>query len=742
MSTDVLGTGDIRPRPEPAAELPEQSVQGAVRDLGDGLHQLDLLVEGAHCGGCLARIEGALNDAPGVAHARLNLTARHLVVRWSGTTAEADRLATLVRNLGYGVAPFDPAAADDGDQREQKALLRALAVAGFAAANVMLLSISIWAGHDLGMAAETRTLFHWISALIALPAVAYAARPFYRSAARALAAGHLNMDVPITLAVLLACGLSLHQTIIGAEHAYFDSATALVFFLLIGRFLDRRARGKARSAAHMLLAMQSRTVALRTVDGQVRQVPAEAVAVGDTVVVAPGERIGVDGDVVFGTSDLDMSAITGETTSVAARTGTHVHAGTISRTGQLAIEVTATGDDTLLAGIVRLLADAEQRKSRFVILADRIARAYAPVVHVLALATFAGWWLAGAAWQDALLYATAVLIITCPCALALAVPAVQVIASGRLFRAGVLLKSGAALERLAGIDTIMFDKTGTLTDGTPRLAGIDPPDPTALDDAAPLAAASLHPLARGIVQAAGMAKPDPAAIETPGMGIALSTPKGEIRLGSAEWCGVDAPPAETPELWLSRPDAAPVRFRFADTPRPDARETLARLKDAGYRIGLLSGDQTAPVRQTAEAVGIAQWRAALKPADKCAALAELRGQGARVLMVGDGLNDAPALAAADASMSPASGIAVTQAAADLVFQGKRLAPVAVALETARRANRLVRQNLWLSFGYNALMVPVAMAGYVTPLVAAVAMSTSSLLVVGNALRLARQRQLG
>jgi Cu2+-exporting ATPase len=418
-----------------------------------------------------------------------------------------------------------------------------------------------------------------------------------------------------------------------------------------------------------------------------------------------------------------------------------VFAGTLNLAAPLSLQVTAVGAHTLLAEIVRLMELAEQRGARYVALADRVARLYAPAVHGLALVTFLGWvGLTDTPWQTALLTAVAVLIITCPCALGLAVPAVQVIASGRLLDRGILLKSATALERLAAVDTVVFDKTGTLTEGRPELRreGLDP---DALARAAALAAASRHPLARALVRAAPEVPAAAGVRELPGRGLGLATAAGEVRLGSRRWCGLaEDDGAEGPELWLTAPGRRPQRFAFADRTRPDAAAVIAALGRRGLSVELLSGDRAGPVARVAEELGIATWRAACGPADKVAHLEALRARGRRVLMVGDGLNDAPALAAAAVSLSPATAIDISQTAADAVFQGRSLAPVSELLSVARRAELLVRQNLWLAFGYNALTVPLAMAGLVTPLIAAAAMSASSLLVIGNALRLGAGRR--
>jgi len=710
-----------------------------VRVMGEGRHTLDFMVEGVHCGGCVAKIERALADEPGVMRARVNLSTRRLALEWSGDAARGNALANAVSKLGYGLVPYDPARLAKADHDEEKTLLRAMAVAGFAAANVMLLSVSIWAGHFQDMGPATRSLMHWFSALIALPAILYAGRPFFRSAWNALKVRRTNMDVPISLAVLLAGAMSLHETIVGGPHAYFDSAVTLLFFLLVGRFLDRRARGRARQAGERLLALRARAVTVIEPDGLRRSLPPESVEAGMTVLVAAGERIGVDGQVLSGVSEIDQSLITGEAMPQAIGEGAAVFAGTLNGSGPLTVRVSGAGEDTLLAEIARLMEAAEQRRAKYVALADRVARLYAPVVHSLALAAFLGWWLlGGVAWQPALLIAVAVLVITCPCALGLAVPAVQVIASGRLLRQGVLLKSATALERFAQVDTVVFDKTGTLTEGVPVLRVDATADAGALRLAASLAGASRHPLARALVRAEPDAPVAEGVTETAGLGLSLETGAGEMRLGSRVWCGVKETGEIGPELWFARPGRKPVRFAFVERLRSDAVPAVAALKARGFAVELLSGDRPATVASIAGELGIEVWRGGQSPADKCARLSELAVEGRRVLMVGDGLNDAPALAAAHVSLSPSSAADLSQTAADAVFQGDRLAPVLETLATARRAGRLVGQNFGLALSYNLVAIPVAVAGLVTPLIAALAMSASSIAVIANALRLARR----
>jgi Cu2+-exporting ATPase len=529
-----------------------------------------------------------------------------------------------------------------------------------------------------------------------------------------------------------------------AEHAYFDASVTLLFFLLIGRYLDTRARGRARSTAERLVSLAAGSATIEEPGGRQRLVPPSQVRAGMVALAAPGERIAVDGRVREGASEVDASLITGESVPTPVGPGDPVFAGTLNLSGLLRIEVSSAADRTLLAEIVRLIEAAEQGRARYAALAERVARLYAPAVHGLALSTFLVWLLAlGAPWQTALMNAVAVLIVTCPCALALAIPVVQVVASGRLMRRGILLKSATALERLAEVDTVVFDKTGTLTEGRPEPFEADLADKDALAAAAALAGASRHPLARAVRDQ----MPDvatPAGIEeVPGRGLRLSTETGETRLGSRDFAGAPGSDrnedAAGPELWLTRPDRPPVRFRFTDRPRPDAADVVTRLRAGEFAVEILSGDRAEAVRRIAGEVGIEAWRAPCPPAAKTARLGELAFQQRRVLMVGDGLNDAPALAAAHVSMSPATAADISQTTADVVFQGARLRPVLEALGVARAALRLIRQNLGIALVYNGLAVPLAMMGYLTPLIAAVAMSSSSLLVTANALRLNRQR---
>ncbi|MHA1158420.1 MAG: heavy metal translocating P-type ATPase [Alphaproteobacteria bacterium] len=701
-------------------------------------------VEGLHCAGCIRRVEEALEAEAGITGARVNYTLRRVSVEGQRAAIEPGNVARVLKTVGYGATPFRADAADAAQERDMKRLLLALAVAGFAAMNIMLLSVSVWAGNASDITSETRDLFHWISALIALPAAAIAGRTFYESAFRALAARRLNMDVPITIGVILALGLSVYQTAISAEHAYFESAIMLLFFLLTGRVLEQVMRRKTRTMAGNLAAFRTGTVERVLDQGTSETVAPAMLQAGDTIRLKPGDRAPVDGTIVAGTTDADHSMITGESRPATLGHGDTIYAGAIVLNATVEVVVRAAVGATLIDDVQQLLDKATEVRSRRLDLADRASRLYAPVVHLTAAAAALGWLLAGAGVHQAIVVATTVLIITCPCALALAVPAVQVAASGALFRLGLFLNNGAAIERLAETDVVVFDKTGTLTEPafTVRNLGAIPDDIVRL--AARLAHSSRHPLAVALANHAED-PPLPEARETPGEGVSAVVDGVAALLGRPTFCGLadgDALPDGTASVIAFRHGERTAIFEIDQALRPDARVTVDRLRALGLHPIILSGDRECAVEATATALGIVDHTARLTPAAKIARVEALAKAGHRVVMVGDGLNDAPALAAAHVSISPSSAVDLTQAQADAVFLGRDLKPVADAVETSRTARRLMTQNLAFAAAYNALAIPIAVFGLVTPLIAAVAMSASSLIVTANALRALPRRHAG
>lgn len=694
--------------------------------------RLSLTVRGAKCGGCLSRIEGAVASLPGVESARLNLSNGKLDIAWSGNL-EPRRISEAVSDLGYGVAPLDTSTEDDAHKKEEQSLLLAMGVAGFATANIMLLSVSVWGGHG-EMGEATRQGLHALSGLIALPTLIYSGRPFFRSAWNVLKKKRTNMDVPISLALILAFSVSVAETIRGGEHAYFDAACMLLFFLLIGRFLDARVRRRAWSAARDLAALASRTVTRLDAEGSSRSVRSEDIRAGDRILLAPGERAVVDMLIDQGESEVDESLVTGESLPRWTGAGMKLMAGSINLSQPLTGHATAAAADSLLAEISQMLSAGEQKRSTYRQIADRAVSLYVPVVHSTALLTFLGWWLLGGMGaRDAILIAVSTLIITCPCALALAAPVVQVVAAGRLFRNGTYLKSGDALERIAACDHIIFDKTGTLTLGTPRLVPSEA-SRAILPDAAQLARASRHPLSRALTVAAGAGPLAKDVSEHPGLGLEGSVNGQRCRLGSAEWTGARPGARSGASLYFTCGDASPVELRFEDDIQSDAAAVVARLRGLGMSMEIVSGDRAEAVREVAGRLGINAWTAAAKPQDKAARLEALQAAGRKVLMIGDGLNDAGALALAHASAAPGGALDVSQSAADAVYSNG-LSPLPGLLKTARTAKSVMLQNFGFAAVYNLVAVPIAILGHASPLVAAIAMSGSSLIVCLNALRI-------
>ncbi len=687
-----------------------------------------LVVPGMHCAGCMAKVERSLSAVPGVSHARVNLTARQVWVDHAASVTTPELVEALA-GVGFASQPRGMELAPP--QSAVKPLLAPVAVAGFACMNVMLLSVSIWSGAE----GATKALFHWLSAAIGVPAILYAGQPFFRSAWGALKRRTTNMDVPISIGVTLATGLSLYETVNHGPDAWFDGTLMLLLFLLAGRALDAAMRDRARAGVDALLRQAAPGAMVVAREGGLQWLPAHDLVPGMVMRVAAGERLAADGAVVVGSSRFDQSLLTGESTPIAAGEGDAVLAGTLNLDAPVDVRVTAAGQGTTLAEIARLMEASGQARSAYVRIADRASRLYAPAVHSLAALTFLGWMLAGAGVHQSLIYAIAVLIITCPCALGLAVPVAQVVACGALMKQGIMVKDGSALERMADLDRALLDKTGTLTMGRPL------PDPAVLAalpaDAAAVALAlashSRHPLSRALVEALGARGVRPAELsevsEEAGQGVhalwqgrAVALRRPDSASGIATALDIAGQPA-----WI---------IPFADRLRPDHAAALAELQALGIEPAILSGDNEAAVAEAARLTGLAA-RAAASPADKQAAIADLQAQGHKVLMAGDGLNDGPALSAANASIAPGTASDVGRQAADLVFMGDGLSAIPRAVRAARRTMAVVKENFVLAIGYNVLAVPLAMAGYVTPLIAAVAMSTSSLIVIANSLRLVR-----
>ncbi|KJZ18288.1 heavy metal translocating P-type ATPase [Loktanella sp. S4079] len=687
-----------------------------------GNQQIILSLPGIHCIACMNGVEAALGVIPGVDSARVNLSLKRVTVGLN-QPVPPETLIEALELAGFEARILDATLLGAQTDNYGRALMTRIAVSGFAMMNVMLLSVAVWSG----AVGATQHLFHMISAMIALPAVVYAAQPFFHNAWVALSRRRLNMDVPISLAILLAAGMSLFETFVGGAQAYFDAALSLTFFLLIGRYLDHRSRKAAASAAAQLSALEVPRV-LR-IDGETREmIDFDQLRVGDNIQVLPGGRIPVDGVVITGQSEIDRSILTGESRTSEVSPNAKVTAGEINISGPLVIRANTVGGDTTLRRMATMIDKAEATKNRYTAIADRAAAIYAPMVHLLALVTFAGWIIYAGDLRLSLNIAVAVLIITCPCALGLAVPAVSTTAAGRLFRTGLLVKDGTALERIAETDTVIFDKTGTLT--MPAADGAQL-DLTTRAIALGLAQASSHPIAQAITRSLGQITPAPLneICEHPGKGISAKWNDTPVRLGAGNWMGAGT------GTYVQIDNQPPQKIALNSQLRLGAKELVAAWQKAGYSVHLVSGDESRETSRIAEILKITQWKANASPADKIAYVQSYANTSAKVLMVGDGLNDTGALAAAHASVSPASAVDASRAASDVVLLNDSLIPLIALPFIARAAKRRIIENFAISAAYNCIAIPIAVLGYATPLLAAIAMSVSSLTVLANAMRL-------
>lgn len=723
-----------------------------------------LLLDGLHCAGCVNRVERALRAMPGILEATVNYTNHRALVRYDPATVDESDLVGEVEALGYAAAPYDPAVLDRSAREGAREALTRVLVAAFLAGNVMWIAVALYIGGYEGIDPDLRRVLRWLAIGLSVPAVSWCALPFWRGAVSGLRRGELTVDVPITVGIATSFVVSVVGTLAESTHLYMDSAAVIVFLILLGRTLERGARARAAGAVDQLMDLSPDTAARLGPDGVV-EVPVSSLETGDRVRVAAGARIPVDGRILHGSSEVDEALVTGESTPVPRKVGDPVIGGTANLLGEFEIEVTDPVATGTLARLVELLERAQTVRPRVQQLADRVAAVFAPVVLFVAAATALGWWWAGASPLEIAMTTAAVLIVACPCALGLATPAAVTAAIGRAAQLGLLVKSGAALERCAEVNAIVFDKTGTVTDGRFAIDEIVPAAGTGeaavLETAALAEGSSTHPLAIAIRQAAEARGLDCEATldrrTLPGLGVEARMGPDDpavLRVGSRallEEAGA-RPDAVLEEgaaklalrglslAWVARGHRVLGVIAGSDPLREDARDAVARLASMGVATSLVSGDHPAAVRLAAERAGIADYSAGVAPEDKVARVESLRASRSQrdaIIVVGDGINDAAAIAAADVGVAIARGSDVTLHAADVVIGGSRLGAVPDLVDLSRTTLRRIRENLGFAIAYNIVAVPLAVAGVLEPLHAAIAMSLSSLIVTGNAIRLLR-----
>ena len=758
------------PPPEPPKDLALydlDEVQQECTGVQGDEREINLLVEGIHCAACVWLIENSLQALPGVDEARVNLTGRRLKLRWDNRRLQLSPALRRLGEIGYAAVPFDPEAAEGALARHNRALLYRMAFAGFAMMNLMWISIALYTGADQG---EFRSLFHWLGFAIATPTLAYSGWPFYRGAWIGVRNRSLSMDLPIAIGASITYLYSLYVTVTGTtvSDVYWDTVVNFLFVILVGRFVESISKRRAVAATQRLLDLQPR-VATVLREGEEAVVPIRAVKLGETVLVRPGEKIPVDGRVVFGESSVDESMLTGESTPVLKHSGQTVCAGTLNGPGALQVEVEGLLRNTALGRIIALVEDAQASKAPIQCTADRIVPWFVAATLTLATLTFL-WWIRSD-FEVALMAATAVLIITCPCAFGMATPMAIAVASGLAAREGILIKTGAVLESLSSIDHFVFDKTGTLTEGRPAVTAVHAAagvwattasetigEPEVREVLAVLAALerfSEHPVAAAVLDLCARQGIDHGGREVvgievrPGLGILGRVDGRRVIAGTSAWLdrhGVEAVPALAEACWGLEGAGASVLevavdgrrvlvLGVEDRLRPEAAQVVAELREQGIRVTLLTGDRRAAAERIAERLGGVEMIAEVLPEDKDRVVAELQRGGGRVAMVGDGVNDAPALVRADVGIAMGSGTDVSIASADIVLMRSDLGKVSQAAALSRRTLQTIRQNIGISITYNSIMVPLAMAAMVTPLVAAVSMPLSSLAVIGNSARI-------
>ena len=698
----------------------------------DNINKIRFLVEGIKCISCVKKIESILQAREVVSYCRVNMTMSRLTIYWNGNKELVNLFAFLVIEAGFKVKLFNNN--QSGKSSGQNELLKKLAIAGFCLGNVMLLSFILWFTDTESISYTTRKIFQWLSMLLSIPAVIYSGQYFFKSAFNSIKQFKSNIDIPISVAIIMTTVMSINQVIINAEHIYFESVLMLIFFLLIGRYYNASSLQKARSIAdQLLMQLDNKNVKLITEDNNCITVPVRDLVAGNKIIIAKGDIVPTDCRVIKGNSDIDMSVINGETMPKRVKIDDQIFAGVINLTDSLVCIVEQNYGNSILNNMLKIIEDSMNSKSRYVELAGKISQYYTPIVHIISLAGLLYWWLfTDIGLYHSIMIALTILIITCPCALGLAVPLVQVLASNFLMDKGIIIKNVLSLERITNIDNIVFDKTGTITYGVPKLYGGNYTDDD-LKLASSLAINSNHPLSKAITTSYSDKLVEISKIEElAGYGIQGKYEGDNLFLGRRKDQD-DNDNILQVNLYINENKKA--TFLFQDRLRDGIDQVIAYIKKSNVNTVLLSGDKDSIVSEVAEKLNFDQYYAGYDPMQKSTLIQELQQGNKTVLMLGDGINDTAALALADVSVSHSEAVDITQNIADIVFQDSNsMYPLQDILISSYTFIKLVKQNIFISLAYNMCFIPLAFMGLVTPLWAALFMSISSISVTLNSFR--------